>query len=161
MNPVPKGPVTADPPSLPGLPDRAMANSQAGRGPSLEVRIAQHITNDGSVIIPPRIAQWLEQHCGMTADRRIKLRVTDVDAYVVFAALHLSALCRSDRGTESVAGQQNTTSLDIWISTTEAAQALHVTDRCIRKWCTTGRLHAVRAGNRWLVNTNSIALHNN
>ncbi|WP_457125778.1 helix-turn-helix domain-containing protein [Mycobacteroides abscessus] len=97
----------------------------------------------------------------MTADRRIRLRDSDPEAYVALAALHLSALRRSDCGTESVAGLHNTTSLGIWISTTEAAQALHVTDRCIRKWCTTGRLHAVRAGNRWLVNTNSVALHNN
>ncbi|MCV7287274.1 helix-turn-helix domain-containing protein [Mycolicibacterium wolinskyi] len=125
--------------------------------PSLEVRIAQRITSDGSAIIPPRIARWLNEQAGMTADRRIKLRDTDPDAYVAFAALHLSAL-RSDCGTNTTARQQNTTHSDMWMSTKEAAQALNVTDRCVRKWCTTGRLHAEFVGARWLVNPNSIAL---
>ncbi|MFN3003261.1 helix-turn-helix domain-containing protein [Mycolicibacterium wolinskyi] len=125
--------------------------------PSLEVRIAQRITADGSVIIPPRIARLLNEQAGMTADRRIKLRDTDPDAYVAFAALHLSAL-RSDCGTNHTVGQQNTTQSDMWMSTKEAAQALNVTDRCVRKWCATGRLHAEFVGARWLVNPNSIAL---
>ena len=66
----------------------------APHGPSLEVRIAQHITADGSAIIPPRIARWLEQNSGITADRRIRLRDNDPDAYVALAALHLSAQFR-------------------------------------------------------------------
>lgn len=123
--------------------------------PSLEVRIAQRITGDGSVIIPPRIARWLEEQAGMTADRRIRLRITDPEAYVVLAALHLSAL-HSDCGTSQVATQQDTKQSDMWLSTKQAANALGVTDRCIRNWCTTGQLHAELIGARWLVNPHSI-----
>ena len=121
------------------------------------MRIAQRITADGSAIIPPRIAHWLEQNSGMTADRRMRLRDTDPEAYVALAALHLSAL-HSDSGTEQVAAQQNTAQSAMWLSTKAAAQALNVTDRCIRNWCTTGRLHAELVGARWLINPNSIAL---
>lgn len=126
-------------------------------GSSLETRIVEHITGDGSVIIPPRIARWLEQNSGMTADRRIKLRDTDPDAYVALAALHLSALS-SDSGTKDAAPQSVSANLNMWMSTKQAANALGVTDRCIRKWCTTGRLHAELVGARWLVDPNSIAL---
>lgn len=132
-------------------------NPSQGPVPSLEVRIAQRITSDGSAIIPPRIARWLEDTCKLTADRRIKLRDTDPAAYVALTALHLSAL-RSECGTEPVAGQQNTTQSEMWLSTKEAAQALNVTDRCVRKWCSTGQLQAKLVGARWLVNPNSIAL---
>lgn len=125
--------------------------------PSLEARIAQRMTRDHSAIVPPRIAHWLERNSGMTADRRMRLRDTDPDAYVALAALHLSAL-HSDCGTEQVAAQQNTAESAMWLSTKQAAQALNVTDRCVRKWCTTGRLHAELVGARWLINPNSIAL---
>jgi len=124
--------------------------------PSLEVRVAQHITTDGSAIISPRIARWLEHTCKLTADRRIKLRATDPEAYVVLAALHLAAL-GSDSGTNFAAGQRDTA--QSWLSTAAAAQALNVIDRCIRKWCQNGRLHAERVGARWLINPNSIALN--
>ncbi|WP_158241010.1 helix-turn-helix domain-containing protein [Mycolicibacterium goodii] len=125
--------------------------------PSLEVRIAERITADGSAIIPPRIARWVNEQIGMTADRRIRLRGTDPDAYIALTALHLSAL-RSDNGTNNTGAQPVTQELNTWMSTGEAAKALNVTDRCIRKWCTTGRLHAELIGGRWLVNPNSIAL---
>lgn len=132
--------------------------AEIGRaGPSLEVRIAQRITSDGSVIIPPRIAHWLEENCSMTADRRIRLRDTDPDAYVVFAALHLAAL-RSDSGTNDAAPQPVTADLNTWMSTSEAANALDVTDRCVRNWCRTGRLRAVLSGSRWLIDRNTLAL---
>lgn len=128
-----------------------------GRAPSLEVRIAQCITRDGSAIVSPRMAKWLEKQAGMTADRRIGLRHTDPDAYVVLTALHLAAL-RSDCGTESSAAQQNTEQSTAWMSTKEAAKAFGVTDRCIRKWCEIGRLHAERPGGRWLINRNTPAV---
>ncbi len=127
------------------------------QAPSLEVRIARRITSDGSVIISPRIARWLEQQAGITADRRIRLRETDLEAYVTLAALHLAALS-SDCGTNDAVAQTHRTELGMWMSTREAAKALGVTDRCIRKWCTTGQLHAELVGARWLINPISIAL---
>jgi excisionase family DNA binding protein len=127
--------------------------------PSLEARIAQRITSDGSVVVPPRMARWLEKQSGMTADRRIRLRDNDPDAYVVLAALHLAAL-RSDIGTNDDELQQVRGQLDIWMSSKEAAKALNVTDRCIRNWCRTGRLRGVMSGSRWLVDPNTLNLKN-
>lgn len=121
-------------------------------------RITRHIQPDGSVTVPPRIAAWLESQAGLTADRRINLRTTDPEAYVALAALHLAALS-SDSGTEQSAGQRNTARSEMWLSTSEAAKAMNVTDRCVRKWCATGRLRAQLVGGRWLINPNSIALH--
>lgn len=122
---------------------------------SLEVRISRRLTSDGSVIIPPRIARWLELNAGMTADRRIRLRDNDPEAYVVLAALHLSALS-SEFGTEDAAQQPNQPQLVQWVSSRQAADTLNVTDRCIRKWCNTGRLHAQQIGSRWLIDPTSM-----
>lgn len=122
-------------------------------------RISQHIQPDGSVVIPPRIAAWLEDTCKLTADRRIRLRDTDPEAYIALAALHLSAIS-SDRGTDQVGEQQTTTQSEMWLTTKQAATALNVTDRCIRKWCATGQLHAEQVGARWLINRNSITIKN-
>jgi hypothetical protein len=122
---------------------------------SLEVRISRRLTADGSVIIPPRIARWLEHNAGMTADRRIRLRDNDPEAYVALAALHLSALS-SESGTKDAEPQPNSAQLQEWISSRQAADTLHVTDRCIRKWCTTGRLHAQQIGSRWLIDPTSM-----
>lgn len=127
--------------------------------PPLEVRITQCITNDGSAIVSPRMARWLEKQAGMTADRRIRLRDTDPEAYITLAALHLAACC-SENGTESVAGQCDSSKSNMWMSTREAANALNVTDRCVRKWCKTGRLRAVLSGSRWLIDPNTLALRN-
>jgi excisionase family DNA binding protein len=99
----------------------------------------------------------LDKQSGMTADRRIRLRDTDPDAYVVFAALHIVAL-NSDIGTNDEAAQRVSAELDMWMSTTEAAKALRVTDRCIRNWCRTGRLRAVLSGSRWLIDRNTLNL---
>lgn len=123
----------------------------------LEVRIAQRITSDGSVIIPPRMARWLEKQAGITADRRIRLRDNDPEAYVVLAALHLAALS-SGNGTNHAAAQGVSASSNVWMSTGEAATALGVTDRCVRKRCKAGQLPAVRSGSRWLINRATLAL---
>lgn len=126
---------------------------------SIQVRIAQRITADGSVIVSPRVARWLEKQAAMTADRRRRLYFADPEAYEVLSALHFAA--RSERGTGSVTGQQNTQESKPWMDSKEAANALGVTDRAVRMWCKNGRLHAVLSGGRWLVNPNSVALHNN
>lgn len=48
-------------------------------------------------------------------------------------------------------GQQTPQESNTWITTTQAAQQLGVTDRAIRKWCRNGRIPATRCGNRWLI----------
>ena len=128
--------------------------------PSLEAHIRARLTSDGSAVIPPRIARWLEQNSGMTDDRRARLRHTDPDAYVALTALHLAGL-RSDSGTKDAGTQQHTEESKPqggWMSTSEAAEAFGVTDRCIRKWCRSGRLRAGLSGHRWLIDPRSANL---
>ena len=56
------------------------------------LQVSRHLTPNGSVIVPPRIARWLETKAKVTADWRISLRGTDFEAYEVMLALHLSTL---------------------------------------------------------------------
>lgn len=115
-------------------------------------RIGRHVRPDGSVAVPPRIAAWLESQAGLTADRRINLRTTDPVAYEILTALHLAALQhRSGTGTKTTVAQQNPQESNAWITTTQAAAQLSVTDRCVRKWCAQGRMPATRYGGRWLI----------
>src|SRR5262249_34564135 len=71
-------------------------------------RIGRHITPDGCVVVPPRVAHWLEKEAGVTIDRRLRIRDNDPAAYEVLAALHLAALTHdgSDCGTKTVAAQR-------------------------------------------------------
>jgi excisionase family DNA binding protein len=116
-------------------------------------RIGRHITVEGSVIVPPRIAWWLEQKAGVTADKRISIRDTDPLAYEVLAALHIAALSLgSENGTKHAVGQAKQQESDQWLTTAEAATELGVTDRAIRKQIATGRLPARRRGWQWQIN---------
>jgi excisionase family DNA binding protein len=120
-------------------------------------RIGRHVTAEGSVVVPPRIAHWLEQKAGVTDDRRIAIRATDPLAYEVLAALHLAALHhRSGIGTKDAVAPQKPPQLELWLTTSEAATEMGVTDRAIRKWIATDRLPARRHGGRWLIKRNDI-----
>ena len=124
---------------------------------SREPRISSHVTANGSVIVPPRIAHWLETRAGVTDDWRDRLRERDLEAHQVMAALHWAATqYRSDCGTKTTAGQGKQTQSRVWISTSEAAHEMKVTDRCIRKWINTKRLPATLSGGRWLINRNDL-----
>jgi excisionase family DNA binding protein len=126
---------------------------------SWEERIARRLTGGGSVIVPPRLAAWLEDKAGLTAERRIMLRDTDPAAYEVLAALRLAALAhRSGNGTKVAAPQPDRPPLDLWLTTDQAAQQAGVTDRCIRKWIAQHRLPATRHGGRWLINPTHLDL---
>ena len=127
---------------------------------SRESRISTHVTANGSVIVPPRIARWLETKAKVTADWRDRLRDTDLEAHEVMVALHWAALRhRSGIGTKPVVGQSGIAESNLWLSTAEAAREMRVSDRCIRKWCSTGRLRATMSGARWLINRNDLRVH--
>ena len=118
---------------------------------------ARPTTEDGSVIVPPRIAHWLETRAGVTDDWRDRLRDTDLEAHQVMAALHWAApLHRSGSGTKTVVRQGEWTQLNMWLSTNQAAHEMNVTDRCIRKGIHTGRLPATMSGARWLINRSDL-----
>ena len=128
---------------------------------SRESRISTHVTANGSVIVPPRIARWLETKAKVTADWRDRLRDTDLEAHEVMVALHWAALrhSRSGIGTKPIVGQRQRASSEVWLSTSEVARELKVTDRCVRKWIGTGRLPATMSGCRWLINRNDLDVH--
>jgi excisionase family DNA binding protein len=120
--------------------------------------ICRHIATDGSVTIPPRIAAWLESKAGMAPERRLALRGTDAEAYEILTALHLSALGyrsgsfgSSPTGTEDAWAQQDSTESTEWLTTTEAAEIVGVTGRCVRKWIAKQRLPAKWLGDRYMI----------
>jgi excisionase family DNA binding protein len=122
-------------------------------------RIARRLTDDGSVIVPPRIAAWLEDKASVTSERRIMLRDVDPTAYEVLAALRLAALAhRSGNGTKIAAPQPDQPQSESWLTTSQAAQTAGVTDRCIRKWIAQHRLPATRHGERWLIRPDHLHL---
>ena len=110
---------------------------------SWDVRIGRHLTLHGEALVSPRIAAWLEDKAGLTSDRRILLRGTDPEAYAELAALHVAALYyRSDLGTESPVHLRSSSDLETWMTTTDLAKLLGVTDRAIRKWIASARIPA-------------------
>ena len=122
-------------------------------------RIGRHMTAEGSVVVPARIAAWLEQRAGLTSDRRIRLRDADPAAYEVLMALHAAALDhRSGTGTKHNAPQADSRYSKVWLTTTDTAPLLGVTDRAVRKWCASGRLPATKQGGRWLINRNHLQI---
>lgn len=119
-------------------------------------RFAAHIGPGGCVIVPPRIARWLDRKSGMTYEKRIALRDTDPEAYSVLAALRMVALTDGEtpgsaNGTKVAEPQRNQQDSEAWLTTAEAAKLTGVTDRCIRKWIATQRLPARRHGGRWVI----------
>ena len=122
-----------------------------------EARICKRMAADGSVIVPPRMAAWLDQKADVTGDRRIALRDTDPVAYEVLAALRLASLAyRSGSGTKLAVVQPGRQESETWLTTVEAASMLGVTDRAVRKRIAAGRLPAVKPGGRWLINRTHI-----
>lgn len=120
-------------------------------------RIGRHILPDGRVVVPPRIAFWLEKQAGVTDNRRIVVRGNDPAAYEVLMALHIAALThRSGVGTKVTEQQGYPEESNVWMTTITAAERMGVTDRAIRKWIAVGKLPAIRHGGRWLINHNNI-----
>jgi excisionase family DNA binding protein len=124
------------------------------------IQIGRHLTPEGAVLIPPRMAAWLETNAGVTSDKRILLRGADVEAYLVMAALHVAALAHgSGIGTKHATEQRCSQDLPMWLTTAEAAEQLGgISDRAIRKRIATGRLPATKFGGRWLLNRNDVRI---
>jgi excisionase family DNA binding protein len=120
-------------------------------------QISRHLTAEGCVIVPPRIADWIEKQIGLVSERRIALADTDPLAYAVLSALRLVALQqRTGNGTKSAAVQSSPEELTVWLTTQEAAADAEVTDSCIRKRIRSGRLPAIKRGGRYLINRNDL-----
>lgn len=134
-----------------------------------DAQIRRHIMADGSVRVPPRIAQMLDQRVAILAEQRTMLRASDGEAYEVLCALHLSGLgheqnvfsrpqmsgCGHDL---DVSGIRQTESKHEQLTTPEAAERLGVTDRTVRRWCQTERLPARWHGGRWVIDEHDLRI---
>lgn len=109
-----------------------------------------------SVVVPARVAHLLEQQLDLAA-LRVRLRGLDPEASGVLEDIHLVALEWSSAlaGTraaelpepaeESVSKEAN------WMSTTQAAGRLGMTDRGVRKAIREGRLNAHLVDERYRI----------
>ena len=77
-------------------------------------RIGRHMTAEGSVIVPPRIAHWLEKKAGVTGDKRIALRDTAGLRGVSCSAHRGSKPRCTENGTKRVAGEPKQQESDQW-----------------------------------------------
>jgi excisionase family DNA binding protein len=100
------------------------------------------------VIVPVRIAHMLANR-GNLEDLRIFARGVDPELYNVLAALHRGALQWRTSATGSDDAVKPEVDRDLkWLSTTEAAELLNMTDRGIRDAITKGRLKATTVAGR-------------
>jgi len=65
---------------------------------------------------------------------------------------------RSDCGTKQVGGQPDKQELNMWLTTSEAAEQAGVTTRCITKWIAAGRPSAIKRGGRYLVRRSNLTV---
>lgn len=102
-------------------------------------------------IVPGRVAAWLDHQLHLSQLRsEIRGRDSELDSVLVAvsvaaAAWRVSATGNADAPTEPVGSQSG------WLSTTEAAQRLQVTDRAVRAAIAAERLPATRTGDRWWI----------
>ncbi|WP_432542319.1 helix-turn-helix domain-containing protein [Kineococcus sp. SYSU DK002] len=110
-----------------------------------------------AVIVPGRVAAWLEQHAGLQRIR-IDVRGADPEVDAVLAALRLAAL--TWRGTACGTTQGNTEEqapLSADMSTSTAAARLGITERGVRLAITRGRLTAHQVDGRWHITPENLA----
>lgn len=106
---------------------------------------------DGPVaILPARVCALLERHADLD-NFRIKNRGVDAQVDHALIALHSAAATwrRSRTGTAHPPAPEPARSS--WVTTTQAADALRVTSRAIRKAIQEGRLDATRVDDRWRI----------
>lgn len=109
------------------------------------------------VIIPARVATWLERHAGLN-DLRIRSRGNDPEVDSVLQALHRAALhWRTTVTGSNHAPEPEEAPQSKWMGTTEAADKLGITDRAVRLAIAQHRLHATSLNGRWRITQEDIA----
>ncbi len=107
---------------------------------------------DGAVVIVPgRVAAWLTQQLGLD---RLRSEVRGMDAQVDHVLIGLAVAASAWRASAYGTTPRNTPEPEpksSWLTTTEVADLLNLTDRAIRSACRSGRLHAERVGDRWQI----------
>ena len=116
-------------------------------------RPARWLTPSGSVVIPPTIASWLEKRAGITAETRGRLETTDPEARAVLVALHMSAMLAGSpaSGTTDATAHPGQPQSDPWMTTTEVARALAMTESGIRKAIARQRIPAEKRGRQYFI----------
>jgi excisionase family DNA binding protein len=107
---------------------------------------------DGSVVVvPARVAAWLDQRARLS-ELRIQVRGADPEVDAVLVALRVAAVSwrNSATGTDP-RNQAAAEPPSAWLSTTQAADELDMTDRGVRTAIASGRLNADRDGDRWRI----------
>lgn len=109
------------------------------------------------VIIPARVCAWLERHARLN-EVRIQERGSDAEVDAVLVALRLAALTwrTTATGTPVAAKPEAATDLNQWMSTTQAAERLSITDRAVRLAIQEQRLHATNVAGRWRISREDI-----
>lgn len=109
------------------------------------------------VIIPARVCAWLERHAHLN-EVRIRERGYDPEVDAVLVALRLAALAwrATATGTAVAAKPEAPTDLKQWMSTTEAADILYITDRAVRLAIQEDRLKATNVNGRWRITREDI-----
>lgn len=108
------------------------------------------------VIVPARVAAWIASRTELRG-ARISARGDDPEVYAVLAALHRAALTWRTSATGSpTPPPPEVTTPSKWMSTSQAAQRLGVTDRAIRNAISSGRLPAQSVDGRWRITREDI-----
>lgn len=113
------------------------------------------------VVIPARVCAWLERHAELN-EVRIRERGADQEVDAVLVAIRLAALTwrTSATGTAVAAKPEANADLNQWLSTTQAADILYITDRAVRLAIKEGRLKATNVDGRWRITREDIAHFN-
>lgn len=104
------------------------------------------------VVVPGRVCAWLERHARLN-EVRIENRGVDAEVDAVLVALRLAALSwrTSATGTPVAAKPEATADLNQWLSTTQAADILYITDRAVRLAISEKRLPATQVNGRYRI----------
>lgn len=122
------------------------------RGPEA---YAHGLDGTGVVVVPAQVAAWLLERTNLAGVRQ-RARGDDALVDTVLVALTVAGLHWQQRTTATTTATTSATLPQpadpaAWVTTTEAANRLHVTDRAVRQQITAGRLPARRRGRRWEV----------
>lgn len=113
-----------------------------------------------AVVVPGSVAAWLCDNAGLNAMRvRVLGRDAEVDATLMairMAAVTWKAMKKKEHDARVAEQQRNSTEeppdlKSKVMSTTAIADALYVSDRCVRLWITSGQLRARRRGRHWVI----------
>lgn len=122
--------------------------SGAQRSPAAYI----HCVGAPVVVIPARVCAWLERHARLN-EVRIRERGSDPEVDAVLVALRLAALTwrTTATGTPVAAKPEPASELNQWLSTTQAADILYITDRAVRLAISEKRLPATFVNGRWRI----------